>query len=140
MDDLDRRLIALLRGDARMAIANLAARLGVTRATARARLDRLIEAGAIQGFTLVLGQEMPQAVRAISMIEVEGKAAERVIRRLRGFPEVRNLWSTSGRWDVVAELEVADLAAFDLLLRQLREVDGITVSETSLLLAPRKGG
>lgn len=140
MDDLDRRLIALLRSDARMAIANLAAELGVTRATARARLDRLIESGAIQGFTVVLGQEMPEAIRAICMIEVEGRSAERVIRRLRGFPEVRNLWSTNGRWDVVAELEVADLAAFDAVLRQLRDVDGITVTETSLLLAPRKGG
>jgi DNA-binding Lrp family transcriptional regulator len=62
-----------------------------------------------------------------------------VIRRLRGFPEVRTLYSTNGRWDVVAELEVASLPAFDETLRRIREVDGITVTETSILLASRKG-
>jgi DNA-binding Lrp family transcriptional regulator len=46
---------------------------------------------------------------------------------------------TNGRWDVVAELEVASLPAFDETLRQIREVDGITATETSILLASRKG-
>ena len=41
--------------------------------------------------------------------------------------------------DVVAELEVASLPAFDATLRHIREIDGITATETSILLASRKG-
>jgi len=90
MDDLDRRLIALLRHDARLPVASLAADLGVSRATVKARIDRLTETGVIQGFTVRLrSHEAGGRVRAIMMIEVEGHRAESVVRRLQGFPEVR---------------------------------------------------
>lgn len=78
-------------------------------------------------------------VRAVMMIEVEGRAADQVIRRLHGFPEVRALHTTNGRWDAVAELETADLESFDAILRRVRLIDGIVATETSLLLATRKG-
>ena len=139
MDTLDRELIALLRTDGRAPVASLAAGLGVSRATVKARLDRMLGAGVIQGFTVVLNGPGAEGMRAITLIEVEGRSAEAVIRRLRGFPEVRSLYSTNGRWDVVAELEVASLPAFDATLRHIREIDGITATETSILLASRKG-
>ena len=139
MDALDRDLIALLRTDGRAPVAGLAAGLGISRATVKARLDRLTADGVIQGFTVVLSGPGAEGMRAITLIEVEGRSAELVIRRLRGFPEVRSLYSTNGRWDVVAELEVASLPAFDETLKRIREIDGITVSETSILLASRKG-
>jgi len=138
MDDLDRDLIALLRTDGRAPVAGLAAALGVSRATVRARIDRLIEEGVIEGFTVRLAGPVGEGLRAITLIEVEGRAAERVMRRLGGFPEIRALWSTNGRWDVIAELEVASLVEFDRVLRQIREVEGISLTETSLLLAQRK--
>ena len=139
MDALDRELIALLRTDGRAPVASLAAGLGVSRATVKARLDRLSVDGVIQGFTVVLNDPGAEGVRAITLIEVEGRSAELVIRRLRGFPEVRSLYSTNGRWDVVAELDVASLPAFDETLKRIREVEGITATETSILLASRKG-
>ena len=72
------------------------------------------------------------------MIEVDGKHAEAVIRRLMGFPEIRELHTTNGRWDVVAEIETPTLGEFDDLLRQIRQIDGIATTETSILLAARK--
>lgn len=140
MDDLDRRLLALLREDARQPVASLAAALGVTRATVRVRLDRLIADGVVKGFTVVtdLDPEAP-SVRALMLIEIEGRRAEEVARQLQGFPEVRALYTTNGRWDMVAELGTDDVAAFDRLLSRIRRIDGIAVTESSLLLAPRKG-
>jgi DNA-binding Lrp family transcriptional regulator len=139
MDDLDYRLVALLRQDSRLPVASLAAALKVSRATVKARIDRLVQNGTIEAFTIRLGAELRQAeVRAIVLIEVEGKAADHVAQRLRGVPEVRALYSTNGRWDFVAELEDRDLAAFDETLRRLRLVDGIRSTETNILLNARK--
>jgi len=136
MDDLDRRLIALLRADSRRPAAKLAADLGVSRATVRARIDRLVADGVISGFTISLGSETRgAAVRAAMMIEVEGRAADKVGRRLLGFPEVRALHSTNGRWDLVAELETQTLEAFDATLRRIRLLDGVSQTQTSILLA-----
>ena len=139
MDDLDRRLIGLLRQDSRLPVASLAAATNVSRATVKARIDRMVADGVIEAFTIRLGTELRQAeVRAIVLIEVQGKAADHVAKRLRGVPEVRALYSTNGRWDFVAELEDRDLASFDETLRRLRLIDGINSTETNILLNARK--
>ena len=57
---------------------------------------------------------------------------------LRGFPEVRAVHSTNGRWDIVAELGTDGLEAFDAALRRIRTVTGIANTETSLLLSTHK--
>ena len=139
LDATDRQLIALLRTEARMPVAKLAAALGVTRATVRARLDRLVTSGIITGFTVTVRDVEPGGVRAVTLIEVDGRHAESVIRRLSGLPEIRALHTTNGRWDIVAEIEVPTLGDFDTLLRTIRQFEGIANSETSILLAARKG-
>ncbi len=139
LDDLDYRLIALLRTDGRMPVAKLAAQLNVSRATVTARMERLERSGAIAGYTVVVqAQGRADAVRAITMVEVDGKNAEQIIRRLAGFPEIRGLYTTNGRWDVVAEIETPTLREFDELLRKVRQIDGIANTETSILLGARK--
>lgn len=136
LDDLDRRLIAILREDGRAPVSKLAAILGVTRATVQARLDRLLDSGAVLGFTIRARQEHgPDGVHAIMMIEVSGHSTSTVIRRLRGLQELRQLHSTNGKWDLVAQLTADSLPDFDRVLRQVRQVEGITNSETSILLS-----
>ncbi len=139
MDDLDHRLLSLLRADSRRSVASLADELGVSRATVRARIDRLVEDHVILGFTVtVRSGAQRQALRAITMIEVEGRAAESVVARLNGFPEVRTLYTTNGRWDIIAEIETDTLEGFDNTLRRMRLIPGIASTETSILLSARK--
>lgn len=119
-----------------MPVAELARTLGVARATVTTRLDRLSESGTIIGFTVRVRDELdPLAVRAISLIEVEGRTTDEVIRRLRGFPEIRSLHTTNGGWDLVAELGAESLAHFDQVLGRIRSIEGIVNTETSLLLS-----
>ena len=139
MDDTDRRLIALLRDNARLPVASLAQLLKVSRGTVQNRIDRLLAEGVIGGFTLRLKPEAePQRVRAITMVAVDGEHASAVIRALRGIPEVQALHTTNGRWDIVIELGVDSLEAFDQALQRIRLIKGISNSETSLLLSTHK--
>lgn len=138
LDDTDRKIIAILRDDARTPIASMAAALGVTRATIKARIAKMEAAGTITGYGVRLGAPDEGAgVRAIAMIEVEGRGTERVARHMAGLPQVRSLYSTNGKWDLVAEIETDTLAEFDDVLRAIRLIDGISLTETSILLAPR---
>jgi DNA-binding Lrp family transcriptional regulator len=139
MDDTDRRLIALLRDNARLPVATLAQLLRVSRGTVQNRIDRLVAGGVIGGFTLRLKPEAePQRVRAITMVAVDGEHATAVIKALRGIPEVQALHTTNGRWDIVAELGMDSLEAFDQALQRIRLIKGIANSETSLLLSTHK--
>ncbi|EXL09361.1 Lrp/AsnC family transcriptional regulator [Aquamicrobium defluvii] len=136
MDATDQRLITILRHDGRCSLSDLAAELGITRATVRARLERLKKTGEIIGFTVILRSDaIDLPVRGIMMIEVGGRSADSVIGALNGFPEVSSIHTTNGKWDLVVELGTSDLIEFDQVLRRIRLIPGITNSETSLLLA-----
>ncbi|MBB4291887.1 DNA-binding Lrp family transcriptional regulator [Rhizobium leguminosarum] len=141
MDDLDTELLSALRHNARISVSSLAALTGASRATVAARIDRLVASGTIVGFTIRTGHETRSAgVRAIVMIEVLGKLADRVADQLRGLPQVRALHSTNGKWDFVAELEDRDLASFDETLRRIRLINGINSTESNILLKTSKTG
>jgi DNA-binding Lrp family transcriptional regulator len=136
VDDLDRKLLALLRADSRKPAATLAAALKVSRGTVQNRIARLLADGVIQGFTVRTRPELEaQRVRAVMCIAVEGERTGAVVRRLKGVPAVDRIHSTNGRWDLVAELEVANLAEFSRALDEIRTIEGIAVTETSILLA-----
>jgi DNA-binding Lrp family transcriptional regulator len=136
LDDLDRRLISALREDGRAPVASLARTLGVARATVNSRLERLLSSGTVVGFTVRVRDELdPLAIHAISFIEVEGRSTDRVIRQLRGFPEIIALHTTNGGWDLVAELRTETLGDFDHVLGRIRRIEGVVNSETSLLLS-----
>jgi DNA-binding Lrp family transcriptional regulator len=135
-DDLDRRLISALREDGRAPLSKLATTLGVARGTVQARLDRLLESGAVLGFTIRVRQDHESGqVRAIMLIEVSGKSTTAVIRNLRGLPELHSLHTTNGAWDLVGEIRADSLQDFDRVLREVRTTEGVLNSETSLLLS-----
>ena len=139
MDDADRLLISELRHNGRASISDLSTLLGMSRATVRARLDRLQHSGEVIGYSVVLKDDMLRdPVRALMRIGIEGRGTDRIIRQLSGLPQVRAVHSTNGRWDVIAELGTDTLEALDEVLFDIRRFEGVTQSETSLLLSTRK--
>ena len=139
IDDTDRELLALLRHDARMPVATLAARLKVARGTVQNRMKRLERDGVIVGYTVrVKPQAEAHRIRALMTIVVEGNRGAEVLHALRGHPNVTGLHSTNGRWDLIAELRADSLEAFDRALGNIRLIDGIASTETSLLLSTHK--
>jgi DNA-binding Lrp family transcriptional regulator len=139
VDDVDRQLIALLRDDGRASVASLAKRLRVARGTVQNRLAKLEASGTIVGYTVRL---RPQAeahrIRGIMTVEVEGRRQDAVVRALRGDPAVVALHTTNGRWDLVVEVRADSLQEFDRVLVRIGQLDGISRSETNLLLTTHK--
>lgn len=140
MDNTDRTLLAALRRDARLPLSDLATLAGVSRATVRARIARMTAAGVIRGFSVLTAADVETAaVRGLMMLQIEGAAAERVRRQLLGLPQVANVHSTNGRWDLIVEIGTDTLERFDRVLFDIRRMPGVTASETSLLLSTRRG-
>lgn len=141
LDDTDIALIAELRRDGRASLSDLASRLGVARATVRARMEALRARGEIVGFAVqTRGDISASPVRGLMMIEIEGRGTERIIARLTGLPEVQAVHSTNGRWDLIAELGTRTLEELDATLQKIRGYEGVLASETSLLLTTRRAG
>jgi DNA-binding Lrp family transcriptional regulator len=135
IDDLDRRLIALLRGRARLPVAVLARELGVNRSTVTARIEGLTRSGVIEAFTIRLSDEVDRdAIRAITLVASDPPRGQDVVRAIRGFPEVERLHSTLGAWDMVVQLRKQTMAEFDSALERIRAIPGVRDTETSLLI------
>ncbi|GAB3750568.1 Lrp/AsnC family transcriptional regulator [Lysobacter olei] len=139
MDDLDHRLIAKLRHNARLSIAELAQGLGVSRGTVTNRIARLERDGIIVGYTLRLRPDAaPDEIHAWTGIAVEGNQ-QGVIRALLGEPGVAALHDTNGRWDLLAELRVGSLAELSAALERIRRIKGVSATETSIHLHSFRG-
>ncbi len=136
MDELDEKLLKHLERNARIPVASLAAITGVSRATIKARIDRLVDRDIIECFTIVKGIETRnRAVKALIQIEVQGHMGDKIVSKLLKIDAVQELYSTNGRWDYIAELEAHDLRDFDNILRQIRLIDGISLTESNILLS-----
>jgi len=139
MDELDSHLIAALKRNGRASLSELADLLGVTRSTVRVRLDKLVQGGEIAGFSVLTRSDVrPDAVRGLMMLEIAGRGAEKTMKQLQRMSEVQAVHSTNGTWDLIAEIGTATLEQFDQVLFAIRRLDGVTRSETNLLLSTRR--
>lgn len=136
MDDLDTRLISLLRTNARMTLAELSRRLEVPRGTANFRLQRLERNGTIQGYTLRLHSDQElRMIHAWATLRVHGAKLTAIVQRLLGDPCVTVVHDTTGHWDLLVELEVSSLEQLAKVLDRILLIPGIKSSETSVHLS-----
>ncbi len=138
LDELDRRLVALLQADARTSAADLSRQLGVARTTVLARLARLEKQGVIVGYTVKLARDEGESgVEAYVGITTEPKSARLVTARLATLPELRQLCSVSGEFDYLALLHADSPARLDVLLDEIGAFEGVLKTTTSVVLARR---
>ena len=136
MDATDQALIALLRQNARLNVADLSHKLKVSRGTVTNRIKKLEDEQVIVGYTVRLRPESePDRIRAWMGVTGEGNRTREVIASLLGEPGVAALHDTNGRWDLLAELEVRSMGELSQVLERIRLVAGIRGTETNILLA-----
>ncbi len=134
-DSTDQKLISLLRSNARIPVVDIAKNLGVSRATVQNRIAKLEKTGVIVGYTVSLRSGTNEnPIRAIMSLKADGRQEFKIANELKGFPGIISLYSTNGRWDMIANIETDTLESFNKILNSIRLVEGITATETSLLL------
>ena len=140
MNDLDARIIALLKRNARVSITQMSFELGVSRVTIDSHIKKMEASGVISGYTVTLGaEEFRHNVSGWILINVNANAEEEVIKKMISMPEITRLHTTNGRWDLAAEIQTQTLESFDSAISRLRQIPGIQETDTSLLLSSRIG-
>lgn len=138
LDSIDRNLVALLQTNARESVTTLGKKLGVARTTVLARMARLEQSGVITGYSVRLNQAaLEKSLQAYVGLSVEPKAGRDVLKRLAKMPEIKLVCSVSGEFDYVAWLRAETPNALDALLDEIGDIDGVTKTHTSVVLAER---
>jgi len=138
IDVQDRRLIALLREDARQPITSLAQAMGLSRASVYARMDRLERDGVIAGYTVRLGADYDERlIRAQIMLKVAPRLTQTLERKLMQMPELIVLHAISGEYDMIIVVEAEGVSALNDVVDRIGVLDGVEKTTTSILMATK---
>lgn len=136
LDDIDRKLIAMLQDNARTSVATLARRLSVARTTVLSRISRLERHEIITGYSARLGADASgKLIDAHVGIKVRPRTGQRVADGLASMPEVRLLCAVSGEYDYIAWVQAGSPARLDSLLDQIAQLEDVDRTTTSVILA-----
>jgi DNA-binding Lrp family transcriptional regulator len=136
LDDPDKRLLALLREDARLSTAALARKLGVARTTVVERLNRLATRGVISGFTVRMNPRYEARLLQVHvLLDVDPKKSEGVVAALKAMPQVKAVHAISGAFDSLVFVEGETTEEIDGVLDAIGHLPGVGRTESSLVLS-----
>jgi Lrp/AsnC family leucine-responsive transcriptional regulator len=139
IDDIDRKILAVLQKDGRMSLADLAQRVGLSPSPCLRRIRLLEQAGVISRYVAMLDQQavgLPISVFVSIKLEKQREdALARFSKAIARWPEVLECYLMTGPRDYLLRVVVADLAAYEQFLKQkLTRLDGIASIESSFAL------
>lgn len=138
LDDKDRRLLALLREDARTPTAELARKLDVARMTVVERLKRLEKAGVIGGYTVRLSEEALRGrMKVHALLKVDPKRGEPVLHGLQGIEQIRAVFAISGVFHYMALIEAESTGEIDQVLDAIGSLDGVIDTQSAIVLSTK---
>lgn len=135
MDEIDRRIIALLQADGRRPNVDIAAALGLAEGTVRKRLERLLSQKVIRITALVDPIQAGYQTEAVIMVQVDLSRLEETARRLASLPEVQSVAIATGNWDIILNAVFPDdRSLLSFLQDKVAAIPGVRRTETSHIL------
>jgi len=143
LDPMDRKILALLQNDGRMSVASIADEIGLSSSPCLRRIKMMEEAGVISRYVAVLNQrEVGLPVSVFVSIKLENQkemALDKFGKAIARWPEVLECYLMTGPRDYLLRVVVADLAAYEMFLKEkLTKLDGIASIESSFALSQVK--
>ncbi len=138
LDIVDRKIVEQLLADARVPIATLALRVGLSRHAIRHRIDRLEAWKVIAGYTIRLSNPTPEQpfVRAIIMVYRKDRMrGADVLTEITRIPEVSYCYVLSGDFDLIVHLEARSQERINAIWLQIANLPGVTDTHTTFVLS-----
>ncbi|SFS74283.1 Lrp/AsnC family transcriptional regulator [Halostagnicola kamekurae] len=137
MDELDRRILNVLRWDARTPYTEIADEVGTSEGTVRNRVERMMDEEIIERFTISTRTGNVKAMIEVS-VAVDVDTAN-VSDRMAEWEEVDFVWQVSGEQDIVLVVDAADTRGVNELITNAREQDEVVSTKTRLILDEELG-
>ena len=138
MDKIDRKILAVLQGNARASLQDIGQAVGLSASPCWTRIKRMEDEGVIEGYTVRVADEHERAqIRAHILIAVMPRRMASVVAALREMPEVRTLHSVSGPYDLVALGVTPTVAQMDELTDRIGAIDGVERTTSSIILSAK---
>lgn len=134
LDELDQQIVQLMRQDGRMAFRDIAQRLEIPEATARYRVQRLLQSGVIKVLAWPDPAKLGTPNLIILWLTVEHSRIEAVAETLAKMKEVRFVAITTGSCNLVADIYFGPHETLYEFFQRLYQVPGILKCESQTVL------
>lgn len=137
LDDIDQRIVARLRDDARASFAEIGATVGLSAPAVKRRVDRLRASGVITGFTTVVDPSaLGWATEAYVEVYCQGKTTPAMIAAaVSRHPEVVDACTVSGEADALVHVMAADMRHFEEVLERIGAEKFVVRTKSVLVLS-----
>lgn len=137
MDTLDQRIVSALVAHARASFAEIGQQVGLSAPAVKRRVDRLMDAGVLRGFTAVVDPDaLGWGTEAFVEVHCRGNISPTRIRgRLEPLPEVVAAYTVSGAADAIVHLRAADIHHLENALERLRGLEIIENTVSTVVLS-----
>lgn len=132
MDDVDRKIMAILRDNARESFTNMAEMVGTSEGTVRARVKRLTDDGVIRKFTIRTAGSNVKALIEVSVTNNVNTAE--VAAKIRAWDGVESVWEVTGENDIVVVADCPNTSDLNAIIDKIREVPGTQATRSRLIL------
>ncbi|MFD2357725.1 Lrp/AsnC family transcriptional regulator [Nonomuraea ferruginea] len=136
VDEIDHRLLRLLREDGRRTFSEMAERIGLSVAAVKRRVDRLRELGVITGFTVQIDYaKLGWGIEAFTELSYPGTTpVAEIVRTAATVPEVQEVFTIADDPDALIHVRVRDLGHLQQVADRLRRAGDVTGTKTLLVL------
>jgi DNA-binding Lrp family transcriptional regulator len=137
LDQIDRKIVALLREDARRSFGDIGGRVALSAPAVKRRVDRLRASGAIRGFTAVVDHAaLGSTTEAlVELFYAPGTLLDAVAETLRRHPEVVEAWSVTGEPDAIARVRTHDNADLERLIMDLQRDGNVVRTRSQVVMS-----
>jgi|SRR5271170_6593102 len=136
IDEIDRKLLVLLKQDAKKKYSELADELNLSAPSIHARVKKLEQTGVIKSYSIEIdGPSLGLPLCAFVRVTTEGACNKELWEGMSQFPEVEEIYNVAGEECFLLKVRTRDPAALGQLLDNLRTVKGVTKTITSVVLS-----
>jgi len=133
MDDVDRKILNILKEDGRAGYISIAKQIGLSEGAVRKRIKILSDSGVIRKFTLKIG--LGEGAEAIAMLSVNPSLpTQEISKRIQEIPNVETIYEVTGEYDIVAVISGMNVVEVNECIEKIRRVDGIMKTNTMIVL------
>jgi len=135
MDEVTRRILAILEQNARTSYTQIAKRLGISETSVRNRVKALMKEGVLKGFTVrTCPEKLGKAITAMVGVDIGGETTPEITDKLAGIKEVTDLYVITGEFDLLLRVICEDISRLDEILEEIRSHDFVEGTRTFVVL------
>jgi len=140
LDEKNRQIIEVLRRNGRASFSDIAKELGMNESTVRKRVNKLIDEGIIDHFTVVLNPSVNgrNIISFLTVIPASHYKINELANEVIKLPEVIEAFYMSGKCGLLLKVHVSSLVELDLLLEEMRKINGIGNIENCIVIRQLK--